>query len=114
MNEDFLKVELSPSEGQMYGTFTEGMPLAEAVGMLVVLHVDDSDGARRRYYGVVAAVADELKHIDNTDSSNDQVIRTHIWLADGPMVSLIWDQIAVAVAEVASHAEGAGHGQARE
>lgn len=106
MNEDFLKVELSPAEGQMFGTFTEGMPLAEALGSLVVMHIDYRSGVRMRYYGIVAAVVDELKNIDNTDASDDQVVRTYVYMVDGPNATIVWADVAVAVGEVASHTGG--------
>jgi len=48
MSEALLKVELSPSNGQMFGTFTEGQPIAEAIGMVVGIQIDGKEGERIR------------------------------------------------------------------
>lgn len=105
MSEDLLKVELSPADGQFYGTFTEARPLAEVIGQTVAFHIDGTSGGRRRYYGVVAAASDLLENIDNKKDSDKQVVRTRIYLIDGPIVDIEWSQTAVAVAEVAAQQE---------
>lgn len=101
MNEALLKVELSPSEGQMFGTFTEGMPIAEALEHVIGIQVDSKLGYRRRHYGRVIAVEDHLLNIDNVKGVHEQVERTVIHFVDSPPLTIIWLETAVAVAEIA-------------
>jgi hypothetical protein len=106
MSEELLKVELSPARGQLFGTFTEGQPVAEAIGAVVAFQVDGKEGERTRRYGRVSAVHDDLLNIDNKRGSSEQVVATTIFFFDAPELVLKWRQIAVAVAEVAMQTSG--------
>lgn len=101
MNEELLKVRLSPGDGQPYGTFTEGMPIAEALELIVGFQVDAKNGGRVRRYGRVMGVQDELLTIDNEEPSDEQVVRTIIHFIQGPDLVIVWANTAVAVAEIA-------------
>ena len=101
MNEDLLKVQLSPVDGQMYGTFSEGFPIAQATGFMFAIQVDDKRGGRIRRFGKVTGVADWLKNIDNEDPSSEQVVRTVIYFDYGIPLEIKWADTAVAVAEIA-------------
>lgn len=105
MNEDLLKVQLSPSDGQMYGTFTEGMPVAEMLEHVFAFHIDGKDGSRVRRYGRVIGVSDVLLKIDNTENSNEQVLSTTIHFTGGDPLVINWPDTALAVAEVAHEGE---------
>jgi hypothetical protein len=102
MNEDLLKVQLSPSQGQMFGTFTEGQPIAEAIGLAVAIQVDGKEGERLRRYGIVTGAHDTLFNIDNKKGVDEQVIRTTIYFQEAPPLDIEWRLIAVAVADIAT------------
>lgn len=105
MSEDLLKVRLSLSDGQPFGTFTEGMPIAEALELIVGIQVDDKVGGRRRRFGRVVGVEDDLLNIDNQNKSSEQVVSTTVHFAGGPPLIILWGEVAVAVAEIASQME---------
>jgi hypothetical protein len=101
MNEELLKVRLSPARGQFAGTFTEGMPVAEALGGTFAFQIDGTDGERIRRYGVVSGVHDNLLNIDNKQKSSEQVMDTTIYFLDADPLVIVWRRTAVAVAEIA-------------
>ena len=101
MNEDLLKVKLSPGKGQMFGTFTEGQPVAEAIGFVLAFQIDGKEGERLRRYGRVSGAHDTLFNIDNKKGVDEQVTRTTIYFQDAPPLDIEWRLTAVAVAEVA-------------
>lgn len=101
MNEELLKVELSPGEGRPYGWFKEGMPIAEGIGLIMALQIDGKDGARLRRYGRVMGVEDRLLNINNTQGGTEQVVSTQIIFDGGDDLLIRWAETAVAVAEIA-------------
>jgi len=101
MSEKLLKVRLSPANGQMFGTFTEGQPVAEAIGAVYAFQIDGKAGERMRRYGPVSGVHDELLNIDNQEGGGEQVVSTTIFFVDAPPLLIKWQQVAVAVAEIA-------------
>jgi hypothetical protein len=101
MSEELLKVELSPGTGQLFGTFSEGQPVAEAIGQVIAFQIDGKEGERVRRYGQVSGVHDDLLNIDNKKGSMEQVVQTTIFFVNAPELVIKWRQIAVAVAEVA-------------
>lgn len=101
MREELLKVKLSPSDGQFWGWFTEGWPLAEAIGLLVALQVDGKNGTRIRRFGLITGIEDQLWNIDNDEEPDEQVVRTTIYFENAPPLSIKWADTAVAVAEIA-------------
>ena len=105
MSEDLLKVRLSLAEGQPFGTFTEGMPVAEALELIVGFQIDDKTGGRHRRFGRVSGVEDELLNIDNQGKSSEQVVRTTVHFTGGPPLVITWSEVAVAMAEVANMME---------
>jgi len=105
MSEALLKVRLSPAEGQMFGVFDEGQPIAEAIGLLFAIQIDGKEGERIRRWGKVAGVHDNLLNIDNKKASSEQVQDTTIYFVDSPELTIKWRQVAVAVAEIALEME---------
>lgn len=102
MSEKLLKVELSPAKGQMFGTFTEGMPISEAIGRVIAIQVDGKEGERLRHYGVIVGAHDNLLNIDNKKGGEEQVVSTEIFFADQiDPLQIIWRRVSVAVAEIA-------------
>ena len=101
MSEDLLKVQLNPGAGQMFGRFTEGMPVAEAIGRAVGFQIDGKEGERIRRYGLVSGVHDDLLNIDNHKGVGEQVVKTTIFFMDAPELTIVWRITAVAVAEIA-------------
>lgn len=100
MNEDLLKVKLSPSAGQLFGRFTEGFPIAEAIGAAAAIQVDGKEGERIRRFGIVAGAHDDLLNIDNKRGGDEQVVKTTIYLRDEPPLIIMWQITSVAVAEI--------------
>jgi hypothetical protein len=101
MSEELLGAKLAPAQGQMFGTFTEGQPIAEAIGLVVAIQVDGKEGERLRRFGRVSGAHDTLFNIDNKKGVGEQVIRTVIFFVDAPQLEIEWRLTAVAVAEVA-------------
>lgn len=105
MSEKLLKVQLSPSEGQFSGYFTEGMPVAEGIGAMFAFQIDGTEGERIRRYGVVTGVHDNLLNIDNKQKANEQVMDTTIFFMNADPLVIIWRRTSVAVAEIAIEQE---------
>ena len=102
MSEELLKVKLAPVQGQYFGTFTEGQPVAEGIGLVFAIQVDGKEGERMRRFGRVVGAHDTLFNIDNKKGVGEQVIRTTIYFSDGiPPLDIEWRLTAVAVAEIA-------------
>ncbi len=100
MNEDLLKVQLSPQNGQLFGRFTEGFPIAEAIGAAAAIQIDGKEGERIRRFGIVAGAHDDLLNIDNKRGGDEQVIKTTLYFRDQPPLVIQWQITAVAVAEI--------------
>jgi len=105
MSEALLEVQLNPGQGQPFGWFTEGQPIAEGIGRIIAIQVDGKEGERQRSYGVVAAVHDNLLNIDNRGKSNEQVQDTTIYFVNGEPLVIKWRATSVAVAEFAEERE---------
>jgi hypothetical protein len=106
MSEDLLKVRLSPANGQFAGTFTEGMPVAEGMGLMFAFQIDGTEGERIRRYGQVSGVHDNLLNIENNKKSSEQVMDTTVFFVDAEPLVIVWRRTAVAVAEIALPQEG--------
>jgi hypothetical protein len=105
MNEDLLNVPLSPSTGQMFGVFSEGHAIAEAIGYAAAIQIDGKEGERVRRYGVIAGAHDDLLNIDNKSKVYEQVVRTTLYFQDQPPLIIEWRLTSVAVAEIAETRE---------
>lgn len=105
MSEALLEVALNPAEGQMFGWFTEGQPIAEGIGHMFAIQVDGKEGERMRRYGRVSAVHDNLLNIDNKSSPSEQVMDTTIYFIEAEPLVIKWRQTALAVAEIAEERE---------
>jgi hypothetical protein len=102
MSEDLLKVKLSPANGQMQGTFTEGMPVAEGIGMVFAIQIDGKEGERIRRYGQVIGVHDNLLNLDNKSGSYEQVVTTTIYFHEMDPLIIAWHLTSIAVADIAT------------
>jgi len=105
MSEALLEARLNPAGGQMFGTFTEGQPIAEAIGHMFAIQVDGKAGERIRRYGRVSAVHDNLLNIDNLGKPNEQVVDTTLYFLEAEPLVIKWRAVAVAVAEIAEERE---------
>jgi hypothetical protein len=101
MSEELLKVKLAPVAGQMFGTFSEGQPIAEGIGLVFAIQVDGKEGERLRRFGRVSGAHDILFNIDNKKGVDEQVLRTIIFFFEAPPLEIEWRLTAVAVAEIA-------------